>query len=230
MVEGTSPSRPGRIPILGPLVKSLRRGLRRWSFAGSEAYWQRRYEAGRDSGAGSHGRLARFKAEYLNAFVAEHGISDVIEFGCGDGNQLALARYPRYLGIDVSARALELCRERFAGDASKRFLLADDYAGERAELALSLDVVYHLVEDRIFEAYMARLFDAATRFVIVFSSNTEKNAGVRVAHVRHRRFTDWIERQRPEWALHAMERNRFPYRPDDPESSVADFYVFAPGA
>jgi hypothetical protein len=33
--------------------------------------------------------------------VAERRIRSVIEFGCGDGNQLGLMRYPSYLGLDI---------------------------------------------------------------------------------------------------------------------------------
>ena len=44
------------------------------------------------------GELAKFKARVMNDFVRENGIRSVIELGCGDGMQLALADYPRYLG------------------------------------------------------------------------------------------------------------------------------------
>ena len=65
------------------------------SFSGTINYWEDRYRTGHDSGAGSSGRLAAFKAEFLNGLVADHNVSSVIEFGCGDGRQLALAEYPR---------------------------------------------------------------------------------------------------------------------------------------
>lgn len=71
-------------------------------FGGSREYWEARYSQDGDSGSGSIGRLARFKAEFLNSFVLEHDVGSVIEFGCGDGRQLQLAEYPRYIGLDVS--------------------------------------------------------------------------------------------------------------------------------
>ena len=40
------------------------------SFAGSAAYWEERYRRGGNSGAGSYGKLAEFKAEVINDFVA----------------------------------------------------------------------------------------------------------------------------------------------------------------
>src|SRR5690625_7083258 len=68
----------------------------------SQEYWEQRYASGVHSGAGSYKKFAQFKADTLNRFVSEHGIRTVTEFGCGDGNQLLLAQYPQYLGIDVS--------------------------------------------------------------------------------------------------------------------------------
>lgn len=210
-------------------------GLRRWlrdrlgarPFPGSRRYWDQRYASGGTSGAGSSGKLAEFKAEVLNAFVRDNRVHSVIEHGCGDGNQLRLAAYPSYLGFDVSADAVALCRRLFAGDCSKSFRLASEYRGERADLALSLDVVFHLVEDEVFEAYMKRLFASAERFVVVYSSDTDEWAEAVAAHVRHRRFTRWVEENAREWTLRARIPNRYPFRSEDPQgSSFADFFVY----
>ena len=92
-----------------PFVHALGRKYSRRVFPGSQPYWERRYARGGDSGAGSYGRLAIFKAEFVNSFVRDHGIRSVIEFGCGDGNQLSLAEYPSYFGLDVSRSAVEAC-------------------------------------------------------------------------------------------------------------------------
>jgi hypothetical protein len=76
-------------------------------FLGSEEYWIRRYQSGKGSGHGSYNQLAEFKAEILNDFVQTRHIESIIEYGCGDGNQLRYAKYPRYLGFDVSPKAIE---------------------------------------------------------------------------------------------------------------------------
>ena len=60
-------------------------------FTDSGSYWEQRYVRKRTSGAGSYGRLAVHKAEVLNQFVTDNNIDTVVEFGCGDGNQLTLA-------------------------------------------------------------------------------------------------------------------------------------------
>lgn len=183
-----------------------------WS--SSAQYWERRYARGGNSGKGSYGDLAAFKAEFLNAFVAEHDIATVIEFGCGDGAQLSLAHYPRYLGFDVSDTALNVCRAKFAGDASKSFQRAGDYAGEQAALALSLDVVFHLLEDHTFAVYMRRLFFAAERFVVIYSSDFDESAAPKARHVRHRKFSAWAARHAPEFA--EVSRLDNPYRERPP--------------
>ena len=69
------------------------------TFAGSVIYWEQRYAQGGNSGVGSCGKFAEFKAELLNRFVAQHGVHTVIEFGCGDGNQLSLARISSLHGV-----------------------------------------------------------------------------------------------------------------------------------
>jgi hypothetical protein len=211
------------VPGLGPGLAQLRKT----QFTNSVDYWDKRYREGGDSGAGSYNRLAEFKARFLNSFVEKNHISSVIEHGCGDGAQLKLARYPSYTGIDISPKAVEICRSLFAGDSTKRFFQANLLpAGTRADLALSLDVIYHLVEDHVFEAYMEKLFASANNFVIVYSSNMAREWPQK--HVHHRKFTDWIAKHRLEWSLESTTPNEYPYDPAHPENtSFADFYVFA---
>ena len=214
------------LPGIGWAIRRWRDSLARSRFDGSAHYWTRRYERGGDSGSGSHGALAAFKAEVLNGFVEEEGVKSVIEFGCGDGNQLTLARYDQYLGIDISPEAVARCRRLFANDSSKRFVLLAEYVNETAELALSLDVVFHLVEDSVYEDYLERLFKSAERFVAIYSSNDDDNTRQFGSHVRHRQFTSWIETRRPEWHLLRRIPNRFPFDAATGAGSFADFYLF----
>jgi SAM-dependent methyltransferase len=221
-------------PALGAAARFLSRirvvqELRRWRhrFRGSSSYWEQRYRRGGTSGAGSFRHLAEFKAETLNDFVARVGIQSVIEFGCGDGAQLALAGYPRYVGIDVTKSSISTCRQRFAGDATKSFYLSSRMPADlgRFDLVLSLDVIYHLVEDEVFDAYMRSLFAHAGRFVVIYSSN--KVAPGDAPHVRHRLFTHWIEVHEPQWRQTGYLPNKYPFDPARPaETSFADFYFF----
>ncbi len=214
------------IQAIGGLLRRIRRRILPRRFHGSQRYWEERYASGGNSGGGSYDELASFKAGVLNEFVRANGIRSVIEFGCGDGNQLALADYPSYIGFDVSETALEVCRDRFAGRSNRVFRLLEDYRGERADLVLSLDVIYHLVEDPVFVKHMELLFAASERYVAIYSSNTEENPPELEPHVRQRRFTDWIGANRPDWRLVHRIPNRFPFDPQTGRGSLADFYIF----
>jgi SAM-dependent methyltransferase len=208
--------------LLGPIT---RRSSAKF-FPGSREYWEQRYETGDDSGLGSYGQLAAFKAEVINDFVKRKHIQSVLEFGCGDGNQLSLAQYPSYIGLDVAPKAIEMCVERFEKDPTKSFFLySSQHFKDRsgilsADLTMSLDVIFHLVEDDIFQAYMRHLFAAATKYVIVYASDDERpDPG---AHVRHRQFTSWIETNLPEWQL--IDQIQNPHQ--DLAAAVADFYIY----
>lgn len=209
-------------PVLGPLVKKLRRPPVVPSSAG---YWEARYRDGGNSGAGSYNRLAEFKAEFLNAFVTQHAIRSVIEFGSGDGAQLALADYPAYVGVDVSRTAIRICRDRFADEPRYSFLHSTEYSSQtKADLAMSLDVVYHLVEDRVFALYMNQLFDAADRAVVIYASDRDQ---YEAPHVRHRNFTSWIMANRADFVAGGIFPNKYPYDPAAPnDTSFADFHVY----
>jgi hypothetical protein len=190
----------------------------------SKAYWSERYRTGGNSGAGSYGRLAEFKAEVINGFVEKHWVGSVIEFGCGDGAQLTRARYPSYLGFDVADESVAICREKFAHDETKAFLNADHYRHEQADLTLSLDVIFHLIEDDVFDEYMRRLFWSSQKFVIVYSSNYDGDWPAK--HVKHRKFTDWVEKNQADFELIEHIPNRYPLLNDAQNETFADFYVF----
>ena len=214
------------------MVSPLRSILRAWRnarFPGSRQYWQDRYMRGGDSGDGSSGALAEFKADVMNAFVRQRSIRSVIEFGCGDGKQLALAEYPSYVGLDVSQRALLRCISLFAADRTKSFFLYDpacwvDHQRRfAADCAISLDVIYHLVEDRIYDRYLDHLFGAARHYVVIYSSDrADESLRLRsVKHVRHRNLTRDVLARYGNFSLIEEMRNRYP------ERSFASFFVYA---
>jgi hypothetical protein len=183
---------------------------------------------GGNSGSGSYGRLAQFKAEVLNELVKSKLAKKIIELGCGDGAQLALAEYPAYVGVDVSVTAVNACKARFASDPTKSFITLDDFrrTSLTGDLSLSLDVIYHLVEDKVFEEYMHDLFSASDQLVAIYSSNSEGIADP-APHVRHRAFTDWVTRKKTDWRLSATHKNPYPFTwRDRQNTSHCDLYVF----
>ncbi len=202
----------------------LRQAALAVTFSNSGTYWERRYRAGLTSGSGSYGPLATFKAEVLNDFVDRHGVRTVAEFGCGDGNQLSLAQYPSYLGLDVSRTAIDTCRECFRHDPTKSFLWYDPLRTVnldrfvQVDLTLSLDVIYHLVEEEPYRKYLTDLFSMSRRYVIAYSSDFEGRAPL--PHIRHRNFTADLKRDFPAFRLIERIDNRYP------ENSLCSFFIY----
>lgn len=198
---------------------------RKPSFQSSETYWEDRYRTGGKSGKGSYNELAAYKAEIINKFVRKHDIETVIEHGCGDGNQLTYGTYPSYIGFDVSQEAISICRRKFKNDGTKTFKHNSEYEGEVADLVLSLDVIYHLVEDEVFLAYMQRLFGSAARYVIIYSSDKDEQEAT-MAHVRHRNFTKHVSSVFPEWQLVEKIPNKHPQTDNGEGGSHSDFFIY----
>jgi len=206
--------------ILGKIWRRLR-GFN------SGHYWESRYFSGGNSGAGSYGRLAEFKSEVINRILKDNDIQTVVDWGVGDGNQLTMLSIPHYTGVDVSQTVVDRAVGRWNGDVSKEFLHTSELPlTEAQDLSMSIDVIFHLVEDRVFDEYMRRLVDGSKSFVLVYSSNY---LGTRVAghHVLHRKFTDWMESNAPLFVLKEHIPNRYPFDESDQDNtSFADFYLF----
>lgn len=193
-------------------------------YSDSTRYWKKRYESGGTSGDGSYGGLALFKAEIINKFVKENNVKNIIEFGCGDGNQLELAKYPSYMGFDVSEIIINSCIKKFYNDNTKSFLFYNPkYISKidqflNSDLTLSLDVIYHLTDEILYEEYMHNLFKCSKKFVIIYSTNAIlKNE---YPHIKHRIFTKFVEINYPNFILKNTIDNKYP------KQSSCKFFIY----
>lgn len=148
----------------------------------SADYWHRRYRKGGTSGRGSTGPLLEWKADRINQAVRDLGATSVLDIGCGDGQLASRLRAPGYLGVDAAPAALKLARKAARRKTFQR--LADDL--EPRDLHLSVDVMFHLVDDADYRRHLDLLF-SADRYVIVHA--TDFDAPGR-PHVLHRHWTD----------------------------------------
>lgn len=192
----------------------------------SSKYWEQRYKEGGNSGSGSYNRLAKFKADVLNEFINKYKITTLIEFGCGDGNNLSLYEIDNYTGIDVSNKAIEICKVKFISDKTKKFLHISklSFLNSSYQLAISFDVIYHLIEDDVFDSYMKNLFKYANNYVIIYSSNKDERF---TSHIKHRNFSKWINKNEPQWKLMEKIDNIYPYDINNPtQTTFADFYIY----
>lgn len=214
------------------LVRALRRTLlpaQQLEFRDSESYWKERYERGGNSGEGSYGPLADYKADFINDFCSSHSISSAVELGCGDGNQASKLKIERYVGVDISEKCIAWARRHF--DRSRwEFLTADEFRDARTEgmceLGLSLDVTYHLIEDEVYRTYLQDLFGAASRYVLIYSSNLDYFDPA-FPHVRHRPVVRDVAALQPEWSFVRTERNPYHRHPDERRyGSFAEFHIF----
>lgn len=195
----------------------------------SKIYWDNRYKTGGNSGSGSYGRLAKYKADVVNKVASKYNISEAIELGSGDGNQCNLFNFKKYIGIDISNEAVIQCKQSFYKIDDWEFINYEDPIIEtlRSPLVLSLDVIFHLVEDETFERYMKRLFNISTHLVLIYSSNFDNmNAA---SHVRHRKYTKWIHKNAKQFNLIDTWQNPFPFtknsNPND--TSFSEFKLFS---
>ena len=214
------------------LLNELLIRFRQFAFPGSKSYWEKRYSLGGNSGRGSYGKSAEFKSKFLNKFVRENHINLVTEYGCGDGNQLAYAEYPKYIGLDISRQAVKLSSDLFSEDPTKIFCVYDpnDFETNQrnfaADLVLSLDVIYHLVEDEVYRKYLTNVFNSAKRFVAIFSSNKEVAGVLHSRHIRHRNFTRDIEEWFPAWQLKETIKNNQTQNNLKVNEPSIDFFIF----
>jgi len=214
------------------LLNELLIRFRQFAFPGSKSYWEKRYSLGGNSGRGSYGKSAEFKSKFLNKFVRENHINLVTEYGCGDGNQLAYAEYPQYIGLDISSQAIKLSSELFSEDSTKIFFVYDPNEFEinqrkfAADLVLSLDVIYHLVEDEVYRKYLTNVFNSAKKFVAIFSSNEEVTGMLLSKHVRHRNFTRDVEVWFPNWQLKDTIKNIHMKNNSKVNQPSIDFFIF----
>lgn len=197
-------------------------------FPGSEAYWENRYKEGGNSGSGSYGRLAAYKAKFLNEFISLNNIQSLVDLGCGDGNQLQQLNFPSqftYHGVDVSEEAVNICKKKF-NQKDFSFSKYQEYSisNNTYDIALSMDVLFHIIDEKKLHQYLEVLFSSANKFVIIYSSNQEYENR---AHVRDRNFTSIVEKRIPSWKLILEEKPPFTFDENNPDQTTrSHFFVY----
>ena len=104
--------------------------------------------------------------------------------------------------------------------------MADEFKiDKKADLSISLDVIYRLLEDDVFKIYMKNLFDSSKKYVCIYSSNFE---GRGAKHVKHRKLTNWIKKYlSSNWKLIDFIRNKYPFDvKNEKNTSFCDFYFY----
>ena len=163
----------------------------------SKKYWEDRYSKNGDSGKGSYGTSATIKANYINSVIDKYQIKTINDLGHGDGNQIGLLEGDfQYFGYDVSSTARNKCIHKFQNDRRYTFLDSIETMS-KADLAMSIDVIYHLVEWEVYEQYLKDLFSLGN-YVLIYGMNKE---WVGDSHVLARPFDELIQRVHDSFSL-----------------------------
>jgi hypothetical protein len=188
----------------------------------SKKYWENRYVSGGNSGSGSYGKLAQHKSDILNEFIFENNIKSILEYGCGDGNQLSQLNCDKIYGIDVSYKSIEMCKNKIkngifihSSELHKIDIIPD--------LTVSLDVLYHLIEDDVYDDYMRNLINFKSKYIIIYSSN--EIGDNTTPHVKKRKFTDNIHLNKY-YSLTNIKENKYPFNGDYINSSYSNWFYY----
>lgn len=189
----------------------------------SKHYWESRYRSGGNSGVGSYGKLAINKSNFISSFIKDYNIKSMIEFGCGDGNNLQIisSNNPELevVGVDVSATALQMCKLKMP---QHTFVHKDNYDHSTKDLVVSLDVLYHLIEDEVYEDYLTSLTKISSPYLLIYSPDFDNSKYE--PHVRARKFTNnplllkkynFFKKYDNEYSIHKYK-----------DGSFSDWYLF----
>ena len=117
----------------------------------TRAYWESRFASGsweRNQGRLQTADFARGQIPHLN--IPPDFAGTILDFGCGLGDAMPIYRqhYPqaRLLGMDISASAIDLCREHYGQIAT--FSQGDHTIAPPADIVISSNVFEHLSDDR----------------------------------------------------------------------------------
>lgn len=86
----------------------------------------------------------------------------------------------------------------------------------KADLSISLDVIFHLVEDEIFEKYMFDLFKFSTSYVIIYAWDVDEE---KKYHIRQRNYSKWIKKN-----IHSFHLKK--HIISDQVNNFCDFFIY----
>lgn len=138
----------------------------------SDKYREQRYKTGGNSWKWSYWDNWVFKSEYINKFIEENNIKSAVEVGCGDGHNLTLYKVDKYIWLDVSAKSIEMCKQKHVDDKNKQFFLhtdKDSYDDYISDVSLCLDVTYHIFPRKKWEDVIQQVIGMWEKYVIFYS-------------------------------------------------------------
>lgn len=172
-----------------------------------------------------HPTLHDDRLDAVYSRLLEAGAQTVLDLGCGDGPLFArLAanqQFRRLVGVDVSAEALELLRERLVAaglfDEGRVSLLRASFTEPDRQLsgfdaAILVETIEHIAPDRLSLVERAVFQLQRPKLVIVTTPNVEFNdlLGVPSSRMRHPgHHFEWTRGQFRKWAAGVGKRSGY---------------------
>jgi hypothetical protein len=132
-------------------------------------YWEQRYKKGGTSGEGSIGEYRKWKWEIIDKYVKS--IDGVIDVGCGDLSFWEGKDFPNhYTGIDISQTIIERNRKSMSPNLTFLCSPAEDYLNiGTATIVFCLDVLFHIMDDSIYEKILSNLTRYSNDWIFIFT-------------------------------------------------------------
>lgn len=176
------------------LLIYFKRLIAKWRFRSAEHYWENRYARGGNSGPGSRGAELRHKLAFVQKFITDNRVKSVFDYGSGDGEFASKLVVPTYYGYEPSPSARQMFFDR---DLPRSYMTGTWLY--LAELGLSLDVIFHVVDADDYVEYLENLFRTSLKWIIIYGFESSEEE--LWPHIKPRPFTRFIANRFPEWVL-----------------------------
>ena len=144
---------------------------RRPAIMDNAKFWDDRYRSFPQlgSGPGSRGYAASYKKRLVKAVIKEFGISSVVDIGCGDLCWLdrEVLESCSYVGLDVSAVAIERAKALYPGLAFAVYDVTTQSLNIRSDLVVSFDVLIHQTDLQLFCVALGNILAPIDRIGLV---------------------------------------------------------------
>lgn len=148
--------------------------------------WGRNAEGRGTSGFGSTLAFTRDYRAYLESFIKTNKIRSVVDAGCGDWEFSSAVdwNHARYLGVDISSRAIATAKERYAGK-TVRFKVGDVTDSlPAADLLICKDVLQHLPNALVQRFIKNNLKKGKYKWAIITNDRGSTNVDIKAGEHR----------------------------------------------
>ncbi len=138
----------------------------------NQVFWDHRYSVDPDfgSGVGSRGEVLAYKRRLLQSILSQHKDLSILDVGCGDIETTRELAFSNYTGIDLSAEAIRIAREKRPEWSFEIGKLQDLNLGS-FDVVICLDVLIHQQTKQSFFDLLDTLIDSCKGKLVLGAYN-----------------------------------------------------------